>query len=192
MLIYLGETEVASRIHNAWLTTIEEGIHTYDIYEEGKSQEKVGTREFAQAVIKNLGEKPKQLKPVSYAANSKVVTLHNPRESTEKRTLVGVDVFVYAKESASAFERKIKSVTPPALSLTMISNRGVRVWPEGQPETFCIEQWRCRYMRPKKAPVSQEEIFQLLHQLGQAGYDIIKTEHLYLFEGAAGFSSAEG
>jgi isocitrate dehydrogenase len=35
--------------------TIEDGIHTYDIYNEGISKEKVvGTKEFAEAVISNL------------------------------------------------------------------------------------------------------------------------------------------
>ncbi|MCV5473764.1 isocitrate/isopropylmalate family dehydrogenase, partial [Escherichia coli] len=51
MLVHIGQAEVAERIHNAWLRTLEEGIHTYDIYREGTSRQRVGTREFADAVI---------------------------------------------------------------------------------------------------------------------------------------------
>ncbi|MCY7330186.1 MAG: NADP-dependent isocitrate dehydrogenase, partial [Saprospiraceae bacterium] len=67
MLNHIGQTEVAEKIQNAWLKTIEDGIHTYDIFKEGVSQQKVGTKEFAQAVINNLGQKPTTLKEVSYA-----------------------------------------------------------------------------------------------------------------------------
>ena len=34
---------------------IEDGIHTYDIFEDGKSKQKVGTKEFAQAVAAARG-----------------------------------------------------------------------------------------------------------------------------------------
>ena len=55
MLVHIGQPEVAERVHNAWLRTLEDGIHTYDIFQEGVSKEKVGTKEFAQAVVKTAG-----------------------------------------------------------------------------------------------------------------------------------------
>ena len=67
MLVHIDQPEVAERVHNAWLRTIEDGIHTYDIFTEGVSTQKVGTKEFAGAVIARLGQKPNRLKPVSYA-----------------------------------------------------------------------------------------------------------------------------
>ena len=51
MLVHIGQGEVATRVYNAWLKTIEDGIHTYDIFREGVSRQKVGTNEFADAVI---------------------------------------------------------------------------------------------------------------------------------------------
>jgi isocitrate dehydrogenase len=39
--------DVAERVHNAWLRTMEDGVHTYDIFREGISKQKVGTKEFA-------------------------------------------------------------------------------------------------------------------------------------------------
>ena len=37
MLVHIEQPEVAERVHNAWLRTIEDGIHTYDIFTEGMS-----------------------------------------------------------------------------------------------------------------------------------------------------------
>lgn len=68
MLNHIGQNDVAERIHNAWLYTIENGIHTQDIFKKGVSKELVGTQAFAQAVVKNLGKKPAKLQPVSYAS----------------------------------------------------------------------------------------------------------------------------
>src|SRR5580658_8865251 len=68
MLIYLGENQVAERIHNAWLCTMEDGVHTYDVFKEGTSKQKVGTKEFGEAVVARLGQKPNLLKVVEYSA----------------------------------------------------------------------------------------------------------------------------
>src|SRR3954468_18946657 len=67
MLVHIGQTGVAERVHNAWLRTIEDGVHTYDIFDESVSKQKVGTKEFAQAVVERLGKRPQTLKEVSYS-----------------------------------------------------------------------------------------------------------------------------
>src|SRR5690349_22115468 len=67
MLVHINQPEAAERVHNAWLRTIEDGVHTYDIYADGVSTQKVGTKEFAAAVIARMGQKPNRLEPVSYA-----------------------------------------------------------------------------------------------------------------------------
>ena len=66
MLVHIGQADVAERVHNAWLATIEDGIHTYDIFTEGTSREKVGTKEFADAIIARLGKQPVHLHPADY------------------------------------------------------------------------------------------------------------------------------
>jgi isocitrate dehydrogenase len=66
MLVHIGQTNNAEKIHNAWLRTIEDGIHTYDIFDEGSSKQKVGTKEFARAVVERLGKKPKTLRAITY------------------------------------------------------------------------------------------------------------------------------
>ncbi len=62
MLNHLGETESAEKIQNAWLKTLEDGIHTADIFKEGVSKTLANTKEFTQAVIANLGSMPSTLK----------------------------------------------------------------------------------------------------------------------------------
>lgn len=194
MLVYLGENEVAERIHNAWLKALEEGFHTYDIFKEGVSKEKVGTKEFANAVAKLLGQKPNHLPPVNYHGSKKFVTLPPPAaHPAVKRELVGVDIYVCAKETAERFIQFASSKKWPCLPLQMITNRGARVWPHGQPETFCVDQWRLRFSHQDKTlAVTQAEILKTLQELVNLGLDVIKTENLYRFDGVASFSSAEG
>lgn len=193
MLNYLGENRVAERIHNAWLKTLEMGIHTYDVFCEGKSKEKAGTKEFARAVSKCLGQKPGQLPAVSYQENKKFATIPLHLHPPSVRELIGVDVFVYSKEQTKSFVESALKFNLPPLKLSMISNRGARIWPEGHLETSCIEQWRCRFERQnKKSPITQGEVVALLKYLIESGCDIIKTENLYQIDGVPGFSSAQG
>ncbi|HEY2810639.1 MAG TPA: NADP-dependent isocitrate dehydrogenase [Rhabdochlamydiaceae bacterium] len=193
MLVYLGQTELAERIHNAWLRTLEEGIHTYDIFKEKTSKQKVGTKEFAEAVIKFLGEKPHTLSEVSYKGKGKFNALIQ-RHMHEKvqRELVGVDVFVYSQDTSESFVKLAPSHNWGPLDLQMISNRGARLWPGGHPETFCVDQWRMRFMHKDKSPITCPEILKTLEQVHSKGYDIIALENLYLFEGKPAFSAPEG
>ncbi len=192
MLEHLGENQTAERIHNAWMKTIEEGIHTYDIYNEKTSKTKVGTKEFARAVARNLGKMPEKLKKVVKKERIKVATLHVDKPQKTERTLVGVDVFVYTKDPAEAVQKRLVPVDFAPLTLKMISNRGVRIWPEGQQETFCVEQYRLRFQKKSEKPVQFEEIVELLKKLHFLGHDIIKIENLYLFDQEPGYSSAHG
>jgi len=195
MLVHIGQPEVAERVHNAWLTTIENGYHTYDIYKEGVSREKVGTREFAQKVVEHLGQKPQQLKAVSYSAAGGItkaaeVDLSRPPAHKE---LIGVDVFLHWRErDPNQLGEAIKTLGDERLRLTMISNRGQKVYPDGLPETFCVDHWRCRFMSPDKTPITHQQVLSLLGRFAAAGYDFIKTEHLYLFDGVEGFTRGQG
>jgi isocitrate dehydrogenase len=195
MLQHIHLSEIAKLIHNALLKTLEDGVHTYDIYSDTVSKEKVGTKEFADAVISRLGQKPKLLKPVSYKEGKMA---HGEKQRTKKmpaqsRELVGVDVYVYADESAEKLQKRAISVKTDKLYLTFISNRGVRIYPEGLPETFCIDQWRLRFLPiQENASCTMQDILEILSLLEKKGFDITKTEHLYLFDGVPGYSSAYG
>src|SRR3954462_5642722 len=119
MLVHIGQPANAERVHNAWLRTIEDGVHTYDIFEEGTSKQKVGTREFAEAVVQRLGKKPNTLKPVAYKqADVEEVyseTIVKDRSDTKKE-LVGVDVFLdWLKGSPQNLGESLTRITPEGL-----------------------------------------------------------------------------
>lgn len=184
MLVYLEETVLAERIHNAWLKTIEEGFHTYDIFKKGVSKHKMGTQEFALQIIKFLGKKPEHLNPVSYHSNSKFITTSPLSHSIpNKRELVGVDVFIYADKNPLQTLTAIKWKTLP---LQMISNRGAKIWPDGQPETFCTDQWRLRFI--SETCITGKKVLSILEEIFLAGFDSTGSENLYLFDKKPGFS----
>src|SRR5581483_5066502 len=93
MLVHIGQADVAERVHNAWLKTIEDGIHTYDIYKDGISRQKVGTKEFAEAVVDRLGQRPSQLRAVEYRSAQELGSNVTSRQKAATKELVGVDIY---------------------------------------------------------------------------------------------------
>jgi isocitrate dehydrogenase len=193
MLVHIGQAEVASRIHNAFLRTLEDGVHTADIYREGASEQRVGTKEFGAAVVERLGQLPQQLKTVQYQESDEPIHVKwTPRPPAEKK-LVGVDVFLdWIEGSPDELAAKLQQATPGEFQLNMITNRGVKVWPKGVPETFCTDHWRCRFTPGDGGPVTHRQILNLLGQIESSGLDFIKTEHLCTFDGEPGFSLGQG
>ncbi len=193
MLVHIGQPEIATAVHNAWLRTLEDGIHTYDLFAEGVSTEKVGTREFADAVIERLGQSPQKLKSVSYAGSAGTAVPTWTPAPPAKKEMVGVDVFLDWNEgTASDLGEALSPTGNGDLSLAMITNRGVKVWPEGFDETFCTDHWRCRYLAPDGQVASHAQVVELLGRVNAAGFDFIKTESLCTFDGEPGFSLGQG
>lgn len=193
MLNHIGQSAVAEKVQNAWLKTIEEGIHTPEIYKEGVSIKKVGTKEFADAVIENLGTKPALLPPVSYATNYALNLPKYKRRPTADKKLVGVDVFVHWNGSnPDELAEHLQKITGKDINLTMITNRGIKVWPEGFQETFCTDHWRCRFMAEGDAQMTKSAIITLLQHTLRENIDTIKTENLYSFGGKAAYSMGQG
>lgn len=193
MLTHIGQTSVAQKIQNAWLKTIEDGTHTFDIYKEGTSKVKVGTKEFAEAVIANLGQQPSVLQSVTYSDNTIMNLPKYQRKAAAKKDLVGVDIFLHWRgEDPNELAALVKQVDVPGVELTMITNRGIKVWPEGFKETFCTDHWRCRFKPAKGASITKQSIIELLSQGIQFDLDIIKTENLYAFDGVEKYSLGQG
>lgn len=193
MLNHIGQTDVAENVQNAWLKTLEDGIHTYDIYKEGVSKQKVGTKEFAKAVVANLGSKPSILKPVVYSNNAALNLPKYTRRPAAKKLLVGVDMFVHWNGSdPDELALLLKPLESGSIKLTMITNRGIKVWPDGFSETFCTDHWRCRFKSDNGGEITKADIVNLLSNSISAGIDSIKTENLYTFDGKAGYSLGQG
>jgi isocitrate dehydrogenase len=194
MLVHINQPEVAEKIHNAWLKTLEDGIHTGDIYKEGFSVQKAGTAEFADAVIARLGQKPLILKAVEYAREIRkgFDIKVSPIKKKEKR-LVGFDVFLDNDQlRPDALAAKLKGLENDEIYLAFISNRGLKVWPDGLPESFCTSHWRCRFKaRKPESEIAAAEIWKALEKAETTGLEVIKTENLYLFDGVKGFTDAQ-
>jgi isocitrate dehydrogenase len=124
-----------------------------------------------------------------------------------KKTLVGADLFVdWVGEpmDAGVIGGDLERLTKEAggeLKLKMITNRGVKVYPDGFPETFLTDHWRCRFVHPETVPAGEQtdyrpvvhtDVTHLMNTLTANGYEVIKTENLYLFDGERGFSLGQG
>jgi len=192
MLVHIGQPEAAERMHNAWLRTIEEGIHTYDIFEEGISRELVGTREFAKAVVARLGQKPETLPEARYVKTAAEPHREASVSVNEKKETVGVDIFIASDQDAEQLQKALSAAADGGLQLTMIANRGVKVWPGRMPETTCIDSYRCRFMAKERgSPVTSAEIASLLQKLAALGIDFVQTEALCTFDGHPGYTLSQ-
>ena len=194
MLRHLGLAETAERIQNAWLATLEDGIHTADIFVAGESKQRVGTRAFAQAVVAHLGQRPRVLPAVSFADAAPIAIPPYRRRPNQEKSLLGVDIFIADSDTTpDALAARLQAIDLPHLKLSVITNRGIMVWPRGFAETFCTDHWRCRFEGVAGAAlVTKADIIDLLNRCDAGELDAIKTENLYAFDGKPSFSLAQG
>jgi isocitrate dehydrogenase len=202
MLAHLGQVDVADKIKNAWLATIEEGFHTSDIFNEGFSKKRISTSEFAEEVISRLGAKPEKLSVSELTKGGGKITIPAYNRPVQKQELVGVDVFVnWQGSNPNEIGDRLNEMTSSDLKLKMITNRGVKVYPQGLTETYCTDHWRCRFVaknaqvaegNPVYEQINYDMVLSLLSDLYKNGIDVIKTENLYEFDGKRGFSLGQG
>lgn len=195
MLQHIGQASVAETIHNAWLKTLEDGLHPGDIYSEQHSKKRVDTKEFTTAVLARLGSKPEKFKPVTYGA-AKTPKMHDiPFPVRGDKKLVGVDVFVQWDEklSSDVLANRMIALRPSGMKLSSLDSRGLLAWPDAPPLQEKSDHWRCRFLAAGEgADITHERIIDLLTQIRGAGFDFIKTENLYTFDGVKGFTVAQG
>jgi isocitrate dehydrogenase len=194
MLVHINEPEAAARVHNAWLRTVEDGVHTYDVYTEGVSSQKVGTKEFAAAVVARLGQKPNRLKPVTYARRPPQAAARKSAAQAPVTTeLKGIDLFVYwPSRNPTELAAAVGPLAADGLALEMIDNRGVKVWPAGlaAAETFCTDSFRCRFLA--QGATDMGKMIDLQKRVAGAGIEIAVTQTLRAFDGQAGYTLAQG
>ncbi|GAB5521281.1 MAG: NADP-dependent isocitrate dehydrogenase [Rhodothermales bacterium] len=193
MLVHLGHADIAQTISNAWLRTLEDGIHTGDIYNEETSTERVNTQGFTDAVIERLGQKPQTLPAAQFTATS--IRAEAAPTTEQIKALKGIDVFIDWSEGdrdPTVIGKGLDDAMPEGWKLKMITNRGVKVYPDGMPETFATDHWRCRFLPTTSNAIDFSHVLTLLHAIHDAGYDVIKTEHLYTFDGKRAYSLGQG
>jgi isocitrate dehydrogenase len=177
MLAHIDHPKTSQAIYNAWVRTIEDGIHTADIYKEATSKKRVGTREFTREVISRLGSGPQRLPALKLDAlprqrASELATKALWKAPPQEKILHGADIFLeWNGSSPDDLAARIQVATAAAriqgLKLTLITNRGVKVWPQGFKETFCTDHWRCRFRATagNTAPVDYFQIVQVFRSL---------------------------
>jgi isocitrate dehydrogenase len=194
MLVHLGLPEHALKIQNALYRTIEDGIHTGDLKSE-LTKEVVGTDAFANAVIARIGQKPQHFHVPTPTHHQ--IQMVEPAHLHPTKKLVGSDIFIdwtSADRNPDDLGKQLEDLTNGALKLKMITNRGVKVYPNGRPETFKTDHWRCRFISadPDNSEVAYNDILKYLGKLEEAGLNFIKLENLYEFDGKRAYSLGQG
>lgn len=192
MLESVGQTDVAARIGNAWLRTIEDGIHTADFAKD--KTKAVGTREFSDGVIERLDQSPVKLPPFAAQSEDQLVM---PEPTKTRRThrvkrLTGVDIFVdWPQTDPQVLGKKIEQAGTSRLNLFGISLRGLQMYPKKSPSQAVTDHWRCRFIG-KEGEVTQADIRRVLAALESLGINWTKVENLFTFDGEPGFSLMQG
>jgi isocitrate dehydrogenase len=107
--------------------------------------------------------------------------------------LVGVDIFIHwTGTNPNDLAEKVKTILTSGIELSMITNRGIKVWPDGFSETFCTDHWRCRFKPVEGSEISNAKIIELLNNALNVNLDTIKTENLYSFDGKSAYSLGQG
>ncbi len=199
MLNHLEEFEKAALIQNALNYTIEQGIHTADLYDEALSSKKVGTKEFADAVIANLGNRPEKLNitkaPAPQNLAVREITLSGSLANNVKRTLVGCDLFIDAsdKTALQQAEELAELTAELNLNLQIASYKGLKIWPNQDFTGDIGDYIRCRFIaKNTEKTATHRDIAALLNICATQNINFIKSENLYLYDGELGFSQIQG
>lgn len=186
MLEHLGQGNTAQLIYNAWARTLEEGIHTYDIFKDDISKEKVGTREFTKAICARLGKLPTTLP--AYQAHEKPIR-YNFQSNQSMIThvqVVGVDFFITDAEDTITFVNNLKKHLPSDLELQFMATRGSQIWPNPAPEIRRINLCRCRLI--SKSMTTTTKLLETLTKISKQGFEPREIHFLYNYDGCPGYT----
>ena len=208
MLVHINQPEIASKIRNAVYKTIEDGIHTPDIYNEKTSKKKVGTQEFADEVIARLGEKPATLPVAAFAANQKAESDSTKKSaSPAKKSLIGFDLYIDWQQEFDNLLAVLKTMESEKLEVKMISAKGLLLWPhidKHMAPNFNKGLTSLRFVGKgitgknssdildANKTISHQDIIEMMMILQQKQVDFVKYEGLYLFDGKVGYTSGQG
>ena len=209
MLIHIGQNETAAKIRNALYKTIEDGIHTADVYNSQTSKKKVGTKEFTQAVIANLGQKPSQLPVAEFSATAKKTEIKSEKKAVvvSTKSLIGFDLFIDWQKDFADLLASLKQMESEKLEVKMISAKGLLLWPlldqhmmPNYNKGLTVLRFIGKGITGKSSneildatkSISHQDIIEMLSVLNEKKFDFVKYEGLYLFDGKPGYTSGQG
>lgn len=194
MLNFIGKDEVANVIYNAWLKTIEDGIHTKDICSLEYTKMQVGTSEFANEVIKRFGKKPELLKPYrKHSSKSSGLEIKKNKKIEVKRILTGIDIVInWRGDAPGLLADEINKMLNSKLILKLISINGLKVWPEQDEELHTSEEWSLRFLAKEEGEVLNKDLIEVLEILDKIGFSFLRVNNLYKFDDKLGYSLCQG
>lgn len=192
MLDYISQADIAAKIQNAWLKTIEDGLHTGDIYNYKTSKKLLSTKEFADAVVANLGKNPSSF-PVAESKKIKKIDTQQTAFITHKEEILGIDIYIKNHslniEEAATMLANINN----NFSLQHIAVRGIKVWPNWDGHACKEDLWRLRYIKCDATHIiNSKDLLKLQSDICENDIEIILTHNLYTFDGMAAFTKAQG
>jgi isocitrate dehydrogenase len=190
MLKHLGKNNEAEMIYNAWLKTIEEGLHTADMFNPEKSKKKLSTSEFTLAVIDNFDKKPNLLISKFQSATNEKISIKETLSNNEKTELIGTDIFIKTQFTSELIDKLQK--LDDVLKLHMVSSRGLLIWPKTLTNAE-VDFYRFRFLKAKKEHnISQKDILTLYRKIVELDLDILSIINLCSYDDNIGFSLAQG
>ncbi|MGH7640955.1 MAG: NADP-dependent isocitrate dehydrogenase [Candidatus Dormibacteria bacterium] len=192
MLRHLGEMDAADQVEHAVSLTLEAGVKTRDIAGDGPS---ASTTEYTEAIISRIGQHSpnwtrRERHPLQLPRVSAEVAMVHPKGRHD----IGVDVFIESELSAEDLGHSLEAATAGTpLRLENISNRGTQVYPAtGGSSIDCIDHWPCRFLlRDLEGDLPDEDLIALLQRVSQE-HHWVHIERLPVFDGARGFTKAQG
>ena len=192
MLRHIGEFEVADKVEHAVCITFEEGKHP--LRDMVGNEGSVTTSAFTDAVIANLGKTSKTWTPKPYKS-IKLPHVSNRADFVQAKDtqLVGIDLFIESPLKPKELGDSLTSLVQNSpMTLKLISNRGVMVYPSVgiMPDTVDVN--RCRFMlKQEGSPLSDAQIFDLIKIIA-AQHRWMHVEKLHIYDGKPGYTKAQG
>ena len=212
MLNHLQYSQHANLIRDALYKTIEDGIHTADIYQDGLSKKRASTKDFTQAIIDNLGNQPRLLPKANFVDNKtdnnlpKNIQNHNTI-TIESKKLIGFDLYIEWHKNFDELLNLLKSMESEKFELKMISAKGLLLFPlidKNMMPNYNGDLTSLRFTGKgicgkssneiinHDIKINHDDIIALMTILNKKGLDFVKYEGLYLFDNKIAFTSGQG
>lgn len=193
MLYHNHQKEAAEKIQNAWLIYIENEMRFNISSTNDNEQYSTSEESIFEQLLDNLNKKPQLLKPTIHNNVNTNVAKFKDDHISKNKVLKGVDVFInWSGTDPNILADIICKLNTDSIALTMITNRGIKVWPHGFKETFCTDHWRCRFKSKHNESITKSDIHKILNKAIDLNIDFIKTENLYEIDGKMAYSLGQG
>jgi len=181
MLRHLGLLGHADRIQRGLVNALQSGVRTRDL--GGKA----GTLDFTEAVVREIQAIPLPEGDASAESPAKGSSEEAvPSSPKPRRKVLGFDIFVQ-HDGIPAMP-----ATAGPFKLTMISNRGTKVFPGKAPNILLVDVHRCRYEPATTgAETTDSDVSNAIREL-EKSCTWVHIEKLHSFNDKLGFGLAQG